>query len=1133
MWTKQILNRLADRLGDAARSHPRLILPQVPLSAAALIALSLNSSMKRPVLWITDGLQTLEAAHRDLLALAPDEAANILYFPPWETFPSFFDLEEAKLQSGGGKSVTEPRIRSDPAISGNRFSALLCLLERKQPVIATSIQAMMQRTVPPALLRKLTIQLAVGDEMEIDALSRILTDAGYEFCPEVQDKGQATIRGGLVDVWPPGEALPVRVEFFGPQVESIRLFNPAQQISLEQVKYTSLPPADEWQHLVAGSGKIPATILDYFEEDPVFVWSDEEQVIEHAEMYQVTIDEADAASLTVDPGTLRARIGEMKNLLQVSTGNLLEPEMRQSVAGAAATPGELTRAATVPPDRVDLDIQPIETIFHLPRTALEPDILAETRKKFLEALGQRAAAGRSVAILLDTPGALDHFRPDVPPGVELQLGALSGGFTSESLGFTLVAEANLYGRRKLHGRRYNPQAGRKAAAEAGPRVSEASDIEPGELVVHVEHGIGRYLGLFEIMFNGRLQEVLTIEYADNARLHVPVSQAHLLSRYIGIAGHKVELHKLGGRRWTNDRIAAEHAIQDLAASMLETQAQRNLLDGHSFPPDNPWQKEMEAAFPFAETVDQQRTIEAVKRDMESKRPMDRLVCGDAGYGKTEVAIRAAFKAVMDGRQVAVLVPTTILAQQHHETFGERMLPYPVRVEMLSRFCSGSTHDRVVQGLADGSVDIVIGTHALIQPEIRFKDLGLVVIDEEQRFGVAHKERLKQLRKLVDVLTMTATPIPRTLYMAMTGARDMSIIQTPPRERMAVETIVAPSSDKLVREAILRELSREGQVFYLHNRVMTIDVVEKRLRQLVPEAKIGVGHGQMASGELSEVMEAFIAGDIDVLLCTTIIESGVDIPSANTILVDRADRFGIADLYQLRGRVGRSNCKGYAYFLLPPGERIEIDARKRLETLKRYAHLGAGFNLALRDLEIRGSGNLLGTAQSGHITAIGFDLYCQLLRRSIAKMKGESLPPVIDVEVKLDFISLFSASESALAPAVIPYDYIEDERLRINVYRKMSEACRPEDVAVLQAEIRDRFGPIPPPVARLLKIVEIRVAAAAAGIKEVEAKEDKLLLMRRGDYLMKGKHLPRLTTRTPEHKLDEIISLVKTSTQWGR
>jgi transcription-repair coupling factor (superfamily II helicase) len=646
-------------------------------------------------------------------------------------------------------------------------------------------------------------------------------------------------------------------------------------------------------------------------------------------------------------------------------------------------------------------------------------------------------------------------------------------------------------------------------------------MEPGNLVVHVEHGVGRYLGLREITVNKQLTEALAIEYAEGAKLYVPVAQAHLLTRYVGVGRRNVPLHQLGGKRWNREKLAAERAVQDMAGTLLEIQASRDSQDGFAFPPDNPWQHELEAAFPYQETEDQESAIREVKKDMENKRPMDRLLCGDAGYGKTEVALRAAFKAVMAGRQVAVLVPTTILAQQHFQTFAERMAPFPVRIEMLSRFCSHSEQRGVIEGLAEGKVDIVIGTHSLLQPSLVFKELGLVIIDEEQKFGVLHKEQFKHIRRLVDVLTLTATPIPRTLYMSLTGARDLSTIQTPPQERLAVETIVTPDSDAVIREAVMRELNREGQVFYLHNRVRSIDRLRDRLQRLVPEARIGVGHGQMSAGGLAGIMRQFAAGEFDVLLCTTIIESGLDIPNANTILIDRADRFGLSELYQLRGRVGRSKHKAYAYMLLPAQAHVDPTARKRIQAIKQYSGSGAGFRLAMRDLEIRGAGNLLGADQSGHIAAVGFGLYCQLLRHTIAKRKGDPLPPVIDVDITLDFISLSPSDTGATHSAIIPVSYIEDERLRVSMYRRIAEAGFIKEVRSLRQAFRDRFGPIPAECERLLKLAEIRILAAEKKIKTVEVEDGKIMLKRHGDYLMTKGRFPRLSSDSPDIRLDEL------------
>ncbi|HAV61869.1 MAG TPA: transcription-repair coupling factor, partial [Verrucomicrobiales bacterium] len=671
------------------------------------------------------------------------------------------------------------------------------------------------------------------------------------------------------------------------------------------------------------------------------------------------------------------------------------------------------------------------------------------------------------------------------------------------------------------------------------------------------------------------QECLVIQYASRdpdqppPKLYVPVTEAHLVSKYVGAGKVRPPLHQLGGTRWHKAKEQAEAAVRDLAGEMLRIQAMRDALAGHAFGADTHWQREFEASFLFEETRDQLAAIEATKTDLERPKPMDRLICGDVGYGKTEVAIRAAFKAVMGGKQVALLVPTTVLAQQHFNTFRERMSDYPVRVELLSRFRSRREQSKVIQDLAAGSVDIVIGTHRLVQKDIGFKDLGLVVIDEEQRFGVKHKEQFKLLRSMVDVLTLSATPIPRTLYLALTGARDMSTIETPPQDRLPVETIVAQFDERIVRDAIRRELNRQGQVFFLHNRVETIDAMGLRLRQLVPEARLLIGHGQMDADELEEVMTRFVNGEADVLLCTTIIESGIDIPNANTIIIDRADRFGLAQLYQLRGRVGRYKHQAFAYLLIPRHARLLTDARKRISALKQYSSLGSGFKIAMRDLEIRGAGNLLGAQQSGHITAVGFDLYCQLLSQSVSSLKGEKPKKRIEVTVRLDFISLNPAGpvrspeppelvenliagdefhisiprdvasyqsaeevpeedeevEFDVGHASLPLAYIRDSGQRVEIYRRLASVMDKPELGRLKDEVRDRFGPLPDPVEMLFTIAELKLLAAERNVSEIEVRENKVILTRNGSPLQVGGRFPRLTKREPSARLKELRRLL--------
>jgi transcription-repair coupling factor (superfamily II helicase) len=670
-------------------------------------------------------------------------------------------------------------------------------------------------------------------------------------------------------------------------------------------------------------------------------------------------------------------------------------------------------------------------------------------------------------------------------------------------------------------------------------------------VVHLQHGIGRYLGLKKLpaAAGGRAStpsppppeiECLMIEYAPSdpsnepPKLYVPVSEAHLVGKYVGAGKAHPPLNALGGTRWAKAKEQTEKAVRDVAAELLRIQAVRESQPGHACQRDTRWQREFESAFIYEETPDQLTAIAETKADQERAKPMDRLICGDVGFGKTEVAIRAAFKCVMDGKQVAVLVPTTVLAQQHFNNFRERMADYPVRLELLSRFRSKREQRKVVEDLAAGSVDIVIGTHRIVQEDIGFKDLGLVVIDEEQRFGVLHKEKFKRLRTMVDVLTLSATPIPRTLYLALTGARDMSTIQTPPHDRLPVDTVATHYDERLIRDAIQRELNRGGQVFFLHNRVTTIEVMRAKLQALVPRARIVVGHGQMSADELEEVMTKFVNGEADVLLSTTIIESGLDIPNANTIIIDRADRFGLSELYQLRGRVGRYKHQAYAYLLLPRHARLLTDVRKRISAMKQYSTLGSGFKIAMRDLEIRGAGNLLGAEQSGHITAVGFELYCQLLKQSVGALKGEKIQPRVEVRIALDFLELgemprgganSSLSARPAHPALLPHDYVIEAHHRIEMYRKLAQAMDKPQLDALRAELRDRFGPLPAAVALLLAVAELRILAAGKGVTAIEVEEDKLKLVRGGDFITLGGKFPRLTKKEPSARLKEIKRLL--------
>ena len=759
-------------------------------------------------------------------------------------------------------------------------------------------------------------------------------------------------------------------------------------------------------------------------------------------------------------------------------------------------------------------------------------VLEESRREtFFRQLNEWQRDGWDIAMVFGNKGEEDRFTELAGKDLVRDLGLtpirgeLLAGFTVPISKLAVLSSSELFGRYRTPG---GPRRSLLEKARAARARATVDEMEVGDLVVHYEYGIGRFKGIQQ----GDEGDELVLQYRDGALLGVPLEQAHLVGKYVGLGGKTPELNKLGGAAWKTARKAAEKSIMDYAAQLLRVQAERQGEVGFAHPPDSRWMWEFERSFHYTETTDQRRAIDETKLDLESPRPMDRLICGDVGFGKTEVAIRGAFKAITSGKQVAILVPTTVLAEQHWRTFRERMSDYPIRIDLLNRFRTAAEVRETLAGLADGSVDLVIGTHRLVSGDVTFKDLGLVVVDEEQRFGVAHKEKFKQLFRQVDVLTLSATPIPRTLYMALMGARDMSTIDTPPPNRVPVSTTVCAYDERIIRDAIRREMKRGGQTFFLHNRVKTIDMMAAKIRELVPEAKVLIGHGQMDKDDLEVVMHAFVKGEADVLLATTIIETGIDIPNANTILIDRADRFGLADLYQLRGRVGRAGEKAYAILLLPRDMMTVGDARKRINAIKEYTALGSGFKIAMKDLEIRGAGNLLGTKQSGHISQIGFELYCQLLRQSVDRLKGRKDTPRGETSFKADFI-VFSETAYAredpklVLPAFLPAAWLEETKVRITAYREISEASTEKALNALEISWRDRFGRIPDAAARLIEITRIKSLAAAEGIASVEISGQRLMLHRNGDYiLLEGRRFPRLQSASPQGKLAEATTLLK-------
>jgi transcription-repair coupling factor (superfamily II helicase) len=764
-------------------------------------------------------------------------------------------------------------------------------------------------------------------------------------------------------------------------------------------------------------------------------------------------------------------------------------------------------------------------------------VLEELRREnFFKQLNEWKRDGWDIAMAFSNKGEQERFSELAGKDLERDLGLtpvrgeLIAGFTLPVIKLAVLSSSELFGRYRSPGMARRSTLDKARTARARATVDE---MEEGDLVVHYEYGLAKFRGIQQ----GDDGEELLLEYKDGALLGVPLEQAHLVGKYVGMGGKTPDLNKLGSVAWKNARKAAEKSILDYAAQLLRVQAERQHEPGFSHPADTKWMWEFERSFHYTETADQRRAIDETKLDLEAPRPMDRLICGDVGFGKTEVAIRAAFKAITGGKQAAILVPTTVLAEQHWRTFRERMSDYPIRVDLLNRFRTPSEIRDTIAGLADGSVDLVIGTHRLISGDVQFKNLGLVVVDEEQRFGVAHKEKFKQIFRQIDVLTLSATPIPRTLYMALMGARDMSTIETPPPNRVPVSTTVCAYDERVIRDAIRREMKRGGQVFFLHNRVKSIEMMASRLRELVPEARIVVGHGQMDKDDLEVVMHTFVKGEADVLLATTIIETGIDIPNANTILIDRADRFGLADLYQLRGRVGRAGEKAYAILLLPRDMMTQGDARKRIHAIKQYTALGSGFKIAMRDLEIRGAGNLLGTKQSGHIAQIGFDLYCQLLRQSVDRLKGRKDAPRGEATFKADIVVTTEAAwlkssniqdPQSTIPAFLPATWLADTQTRIAAYRELSEAGTENAVNALEKSWRDRFGRLPDAAQHLITIARIKALAATERISSVEINDQRLMLHRGGDYiLLEGRRFPRLKSAHPVGKLAETMEMLRT------
>jgi transcription-repair coupling factor (superfamily II helicase) len=900
-----------------------------------------------------------------------------------------------------------------------------------EPVIVVATPAALALALPPpAEFRDKTLTLTTRDRLDRELLIEGLALAGYERVDTVGGVGQWAARGGIVDIFSPAHASPARVEFFGDEIESIRLFDPTSQRSTATLDEVVVLPVEP-------STPRDARLMTYLPANaPVIVDSPrllDEPVAEGAPTLEALIEGRQRVELALMTTSARPRAGEVTLDAHAVTG--FAGKFAQLCAEIERWRHEGFRVRLVAGDARQGDQ------LH--------DILREHQLE---------------AAVTDSLGGEE--------GLAIVVGECSSGFTIAALGLVVLTEHEIFGARR--------RSLRRPKYQRGAPVTAFTDLEVNDLIVHEDHGIGRYLGLKTMKVETREADFLLLEYAEGNQLYLPVERLELISKYLGGEESAARLDRLGGAAWQRVKESVRAALREMAEELLKLYAQRAVAEGHAFSTDTPWQREFEAAFRFEETPDQLRAIKDVKGDMLCERPMDRLVAGDVGYGKTEVALRAAFKAVADGRQVAVLVPTTVLAHQHWSTFADRFGPFPAKVELLSRFRSPKEQKTVVEGLKSGAVDVVIGTHRLLSKDVAFKNLGLLVVDEEHRFGVAHKERMKQLRTSVDVLALTATPIPRTLYMSLSGVRDMSVIETPPIDRLPIETVVRRFSKSVIREALTRELERGGQVFFVHNRIQSLTSMANLIQSLVPEARVLMAHGQMKERELEATMVKFITGQADVLVSTAIVESGLDIPASNTIIVNRADRFGLAQLYQLRGRVGRERQQAYCYLLVPADGRVDEQAQKRLRVLQELTELGSGFKLAMRDLEIRGAGNLLGAQQHGHIAAVGYDLYSKLLAEAVRELQGQPSTAAVDPVI------------SAPAEGFLPEEYVPEVNQRLALYKRLAGAADEETVADIRTELADRFGAPPREVEQLIDVVRIRLAARRLGVEKVEIGDARAL-----------------------------------------
>jgi len=1032
-------------------SSPRVHLSGLPGSSdAALIAALSRRAPGRFFVVIAESVAAAERWLADLESL--DEEIGVAFYPPREGF-----------------GEAEPHAE----VAGERVETLERLGRGDIRILLTTARALLERTQLPRALAHTRLELRKGDTRRPEDLASHLESIGFERVPMVEDVAQFSVRGGIFDVYGFGMAEPVRLEFWGDDVVELRHFDLVTQRSTRDAELALILPVDgQISGIAEGSARI--SIVSLFASDTVVV------IPEDSHVGPELVRTWDEAQHHIELARRRGEDTPDRESLYATPSELMSALLARGLVGLTATdPARIPDFLESGRDSSGVLISGSDTrhmqettTIHFPLRSPEP-ILRDMKR-----LREVVADGLSTVILCDNAGQAERLEELLsegqrPPNAGLAIGVLSGGFVippfGDNQGLRVLTDHEIFRRERRirRARRYT----------TGSAIETLTALTPGDYVVHLEHGVGIYRGIEKIFFRESTVEAAVIEYEGGDRLNVPLYRIDQIERYRSAADITSDtapprLHSLGGKRWAQQRDRTRAAIQEMTAELLDLYARRKVATRPPHVPDTPWQRQLESSFLFEDTPDQRTATTDVKSDMERARPMDRLLVGDVGYGKTEIAVRAAFKAVQSGRQVAVLVPTTILAEQHARTFGDRLADFPINVRTLSRFVTPKQQQEIISALADGRIDIVIGTHRLLSPDVKFKSLGVIVVDEEHRFGVKHKERLKQLKLESDVLTLTATPIPRTLHISLAGLRDMTLMQTPPRDRSPVLTFVEPRDEGLIEEGITRELDRGGQVFFVHNRIETIDAIADHIRRLVPRARIAVGHGQMRERDLEQVMREFVDAETDVLVSTMIVESGLDVPNANTMFVNHAHHFGLAQLYQLRGRVGRSHRRATCYLLVPDAD-IEEDANRRLKILEHHTELGAGYRIALKDLELRGAGNLLGPEQSGFVTAVGFDMYLRMLEETVGRLlRGDTSPKLQPSDVSVD------------VPSYLPDEYIAAQDAKLDVYRRLTHMIDPDDIDGLRAEMRDRFGPLPPPAEAFFAVALLRVLGGAAEMESI-------------------------------------------------